>query len=235
MNTYAVLIFIAGIVAMDTTSGPQVLISEPIVSCSLLGFLFGIPETGLTMGALFQLLWLGYMPLGAARLTDGNMGAYISTAGLFTAGRIFGLHDDIMKAVVIPAMLYSIIVGYIGLRVTQSIRKLNGIRNDKMRQVLETGEEVSIKWYHVKGIGSSLVRGMIMGVILIPLGACLFGIITVLPLQVIHALMRSSFLIWGAVFASGIIFFWNRGIERYFLIGSIGGILWILFLLLGKG
>ncbi len=58
METYLVLFLLAGIVAMDTTSGPQILLSEPLVSCSALGLLFGNPETGLMLGTFFQLVLL---------------------------------------------------------------------------------------------------------------------------------------------------------------------------------
>ena len=100
MEVAAALIFVAGMVAMDTSSGPQCLISEPVVSCTILGILFGVPETGLKMGVLFQLLWLGYMPLGAARLADGNMGSFIAVASLISASVIYGFADTEFQAAV---------------------------------------------------------------------------------------------------------------------------------------
>ncbi len=54
MEITLVLILMGGIVALDTTSGPQMLISEPIVTCSTLGLLFGRFETGLIMGMFFE-------------------------------------------------------------------------------------------------------------------------------------------------------------------------------------
>lgn len=92
MGLYPVLILWGGIVALDTTSGPQLMISEPIVSCSLLGVIFGAPETGLMLGILFQLLWLGYLPLGGTLFTDNSMAAYISTASVFAASQFFRLY-----------------------------------------------------------------------------------------------------------------------------------------------
>ncbi|MCE5251001.1 PTS sugar transporter subunit IIC [bacterium] len=235
MDTFAILVLFAGIVAMDTTSGPQLLISEPVVSCSLAGFIFGMPEAGLKMGILFQLFWLGYMPLGAARLTDGNMAAFISSASLLWASRISGPESRILESGIIPAVLFSILVGFIGLHMTQGVRKLNGIRNDATRQRLENGEPASITCTHFRGIGSSFIRGMFMGIVLIPSGAAVFGTIRFLPPKAVDALVRASFLIWGAVFASAIIFFWFKGIKRYFILGSVCGILWIMYLVLQKG
>ena len=89
MEVYLLIALLAGIVSMDTTSGPQFLISEPIVSCPIIGFLLGAQETGLTMGIFFQLLWLGYLPLGTVHFIDSNMADFISTASLISAERFF--------------------------------------------------------------------------------------------------------------------------------------------------
>ena len=234
MEILAVLILMAGIISMDTTSGPQVLISEPVVSCSLLGIIFGIPETGLKIGILYQLLWLGYMPLGAVRLSDGNMAAFISTAGLFTASRIFGIDGNAMKAAVIPSMLYAVIVAYIGLRLTHSVRKLNGKRNDRCRSHLEKKEMFSITKCHLRGIGISFLRGIVMAVVLIPVGTLIIRFIWMMPSIMISILAYSSLFIWGSVSASAIVFFWLKGRQRTLLLGSVGGIIWMLFFVLQK-
>ena len=126
MQTYLVLIVLAGIVAMDTTSGPQVLISEPVVSCSALGLLFGRPEAGLLVGIFFQLLWLGDMPLGAARLTDSKMAAFIAASSLLTAAGIFNFTEETVIAAVFPALFFGLIAGVIGLRLTTLLRNING-------------------------------------------------------------------------------------------------------------
>ena len=155
METYLVLILLAGIVAMDTTSGPQLLISEPIISCLIIGILFGKPQTGFMLGMFFQLLWLGYMPLGAVSFIDGNMAALISTASLFTAEKVFEFTETLSKAAVIPAMFYAVLVGITGLYLTRIIRKRNSRRSEKLILRLETGEIPSITMWHFAGVGSS--------------------------------------------------------------------------------
>ena len=232
METYAVILVAAGLIAMDTTGGPQMLISEPVVSCSMIGLLFGKPELGLGTGVLFQLLWLGYMPLGATRLIDGNMAAFISTAGLFSASRIFGLDDGLIKAAIIPAMLFGVVTGIIGLHATQAVRRINGRRNESFRLQLGAGDTVSVAKTHVTGICSSFIRGVLMAVVLVPVGALLFGSLRFLPQQAADIMSHASLFVWGVVSASAIVFFKLKEKRRYIVLGSIGGLLWTLFRIL---
>ncbi len=234
MEIPAVLILIAGIVAMDTTSGPQILISEPVVSCSILGILFGIPESGLMIGVLYQLLWLGYMPLGATRLADGNMAAFISTGALFTASGIFEFTGSVMDAAIIPSMLFAVCVAYLGLHLTYRVRKLNGKRNDKYRSHIEKGENLSVAGYHLLGIGTSVLRGILMALVLVPAGALMIGMVRFMPSKLISAMEYSSLIIWGSVSASALVFFWLKGKQKILLLGSFGGLIWMLFFILQK-
>ncbi|MBN1293379.1 MAG: PTS sugar transporter subunit IIC [Candidatus Latescibacteria bacterium] len=228
MEAAALLLFVAGIVAMDTSSGPQCLISEPVVSCTILGILFGNPEMGLKMGVLFQLLWLGYMPLGAVRLTDGNMGAFIAVASMLSASVLFGFGSDQLLAAEVPSMLYAVLVAHIGMLMTTGLRKLNRIRNDTVRAQLAGGETVSITSTQLKGIASSFIRGLLMAVFLIPAGILLIGFIRYIPPAALTALVFTSLLIWGTVAASAMIFFWLKGRKRNLILGSIGGFVWML-------
>jgi len=234
METGIILLVAAGVIAMDTTSGPQFLLSEPVVSCAVLGVLFHRPEFGLWLGILFQLLWLGYLPLGAARLSDGNMAAFIATASLFLAQRLFAIDTVILKAAVIPALFFGIAVGAIGLHLTQFTRKMNGKRNDVLRSRLAAGTDVSPARTHCIGIGSSFLRGVIMALVLVPVGTVLLGCIRFLSAQMATVMSTASLLIWGTVSASAVLFFWRRERRRYFVLGSLGGIVWILFLMFQK-
>ncbi|MDZ7376332.1 MAG: PTS sugar transporter subunit IIC, partial [candidate division KSB1 bacterium] len=56
--TLLLVSFIGGIVAMDTAAAWQIMISQPVVACPLLGWLLGDVELGLTIGILLELPWL---------------------------------------------------------------------------------------------------------------------------------------------------------------------------------
>lgn len=75
-----------GIVALDTTAAFQVLISQPLVSCTVIGFFLGNPSLGLSIGILLELPWLLEIPAGSARFSESNLGATIAAAiAIFSA------------------------------------------------------------------------------------------------------------------------------------------------------
>ena len=214
MEIYPVLILMAGIVAMDTTPGPQILISEPVVSCTALGLLFGNPEMGLMLGIFFQFLWLGYLPLGAVQFTDNNMAAFIATASLFNAFRLYGFESIHQNAAIIPAMLYSVLIGVIGLHLRNFQRRLNGIRSDKLKARLKKGENLTVKWSLFAGVGTAFIKGSLMALLFIPVGVMLCGTVRYMPPTLLEGMSYASMIIWGAVSASAILFFYTKGRPR---------------------
>lgn len=232
METYLVLLLLAGIVAMDTTSGPQILLSEPIVSCSAVGLLFGNLETGIMLGILFQLLWLGYLPLGGFAFTDNNMAACISTASLFSAVEFFGLEGITLKAALIPVMLSGVFISVIGLHIGNIERRINDKRSDKLLSSLERGEKASIKRGIFAGISTSFLKGVLMALIFVPIGTLICGVVHYLPSSLIDSMSLASFMIWGTVSASAVLFYSKKGKPFFLLLGSIGGFLCILFIMI---
>ncbi|MCI0433497.1 MAG: PTS sugar transporter subunit IIC [Gemmatimonadetes bacterium] len=65
-----VLFLAGGIVGLDATSLPQIMISRPIVAGALMGWLLGIPVEGAAIGAIYELFHLGILPIGAARYPE---------------------------------------------------------------------------------------------------------------------------------------------------------------------
>jgi mannose/fructose/N-acetylgalactosamine-specific phosphotransferase system component IIC len=231
VGIYPVLILLGGIVAADTTSGPQILISEPIVVCSMLGMLFGFPETGILIGIVYQLLWLGYLPLGGTVFTDSNMAAFVSTASLFAASDMFNLSGAAMKAAFIPAMLFSVIVGYTGLRLHVYEQHINGRRNDALLSRLESGKLPSITRLHLSGIVTAFLKGAFMTAVFIPAGTLLCGMVSYLPDSFFEGMSNASMMITGTVTASAILFYRTKGKNKSLIFGAIGGFAWIMLIL----
>ena len=228
MGIYPVLILMAGIVSMDTTSGPQFLVSEPIVSCSVLGLLFGLPETGLLLGIMFQLLWLGYLPLGGTLFTDNNIAAYISTASLFTASEFFSFEGVVLKAAIIPAMFLTVGISIIGLHIQNFEQRMNGKRSDILFSYFARGEKLSIKLWHSAGIFTAFLKGVFMAVIFIPIGTILCGMVHYMPFTVLERISSASLMILGSATASAIMFFWTKSKTNFLILGLIGGFTWVL-------
>ena len=69
-----------GMVALDTTAVLQVLISHPLVSCSVVGFLLGNFKIAFMIGVVLELIWLNELPVGAAPFSEGNIGATVAAS-----------------------------------------------------------------------------------------------------------------------------------------------------------
>ena len=75
-----------GFVALDTTAAMQILISRPLVSCSVVGLLLGSFAPGFIIGLMFELIYLDELPVGGALFNEGNLAVPLSAlAGLLTS------------------------------------------------------------------------------------------------------------------------------------------------------
>lgn len=74
----AVLVW--GIVAsLDLVSGPQLLLSRPLVAGTVAGLLLGDPLAGLAVGAVLEMFALELVPIGATRYPDFSLAAVVGT------------------------------------------------------------------------------------------------------------------------------------------------------------
>ncbi len=229
METWAAIAILGGVVAMDTTSGPQMMISEPLVSSALIGFLFGDPIAGIAIGVVFQLLWLDYMPLGAVRFTDHNMASLIATASLLSAEKWYGMGGGMVRAGVIPAFLFGILVGWLGLQVTSALWRWNDRRSVALLAKAREGTFSGVVRVHSMGLGAAFLKGVAMTVLFVPVGMELCGLVRHVPAEVRNAFALGSIMIFGTVAASAVHFFWvNERARRPLALGAIGGIVWLI-------
>jgi len=63
---------LGGIVALDGTAAGQFMVSRPLVSATLAGWLLGEPALGLAAGLVMELLFLPVLPVGGARFPEGG-------------------------------------------------------------------------------------------------------------------------------------------------------------------
>lgn len=77
--------------ALDGSSFGQVLVSRPLVSGVLTGFLLGEPVTGLLVGAILEAVHLVDFPVGAVRLPEPGPGAVPAVAAAGLLGGAGGL------------------------------------------------------------------------------------------------------------------------------------------------
>ncbi len=229
MEVWAAVALLGGFVAMDTTNGPQVMVSEPIVSSAIIGFLFGDPAAGIAIGVLFQLLWFDYMPLGAVRFTDHNMASLIATASLLAAEKWYGMTGGLIRAGIIPAILFGVLVGWLGLQATSALWRWNDHRGETLVAKVRDGVFSGIVSAQITGLGAAFLKGVVMTVLFVPAGMAICGLIRHAPSVMLDALALGSVLIFGTVAASAAHFFWvNERARRPLALGAIGGIVWLI-------
>jgi len=109
------------LLVLDTTVAFQFLISQPLISCTLLGWFLGDIQLGVQVGMYLQLLWLSSMPVGASIVPEGNIAAIVITAIVIR----YNSHYENFNIVLIFGLLYGIVVSYLGGELVVFFRKTN--------------------------------------------------------------------------------------------------------------
>jgi len=164
---------IISILSLDITIAFQVLISSPIFSCTILGWLLGDIRLGIELGFIFQLLWLGKIPAGAFIVPEGNIASMVAVV-LIILNRGNGWENTTLVVVFLEAIL----VSYLGSVLTLYYRKFNvQILNLMVREV----EKIHLNILVLLELGSMLIYSIAVFLLAY---LVLWGSIQVLPVLV---------------------------------------------------
>lgn len=119
--SYITTSLVIGFLALDTTVAFQVLVSQPLFACPILGWFLGDLEMGFEIGLLMQLLWLSSIPVGASKFPEGNMASMVTCAIA-----IYFKNLGYPNAILTIAFVVGIVISYIGAMLTVMDRKING-------------------------------------------------------------------------------------------------------------
>lgn len=114
-STWLLLVGAGAVLGMDAVSWPQVMISRPLVSATIGGWMAGSPASGLLVGAVLELYSLRHAPLGAARYPDTG------PAGL-VAGSAFAASGGTSAGGFLVALVIGWGLGWVGA-VTEHVRR----------------------------------------------------------------------------------------------------------------
>lgn len=96
---------LGGIISLDATAFPQVMISRPLVAGVLTGVLFGRPAEGLAIGFLVELFSLIILPVGASTYPDSGT-ATVAATSAYLAATPPGLSAGSLLLVLVFALLW---------------------------------------------------------------------------------------------------------------------------------
>lgn len=118
VTTWLALVALGGLFAVDAVSWPQVMVSRPLVSGTVGGWVLGDPAAGFLVGSLLELLSLRFPPFGATRYPDAGPAGLVAGAAYAGAG-------GTELAALVAALLAGWAVGWIGSVSVHWRRKLN--------------------------------------------------------------------------------------------------------------
>jgi len=133
---------------LDRTAFFQLMISRPVVAAPLTGWLLGAPETGLLVGALLELLWLGRLPMGAVIPPDDTQ---VAVGGTFLA-IVFGEMTDDRLAITLMAVLLALPLGNVGAQFDHWARKANAKLSRLALASVSLGDDSRIERLHLLGL-----------------------------------------------------------------------------------
>lgn len=108
--------FLGGVLALDATSAGQFMVSRPLVSGALAGWVLGDAATGLIVGALLELYLLVSFPSGGARFPEGPTATVVAVAAAAAGGP---------GAIPLGAAI-GLVWGQVGGASISLLRKING-------------------------------------------------------------------------------------------------------------
>jgi mannose/fructose/N-acetylgalactosamine-specific phosphotransferase system component IIC len=146
----AALVLWGVVVALDLVSGPQALLSRPVVAGTVAGLIAGDLEAGLRVGMLLELFALDVLPVGASRYPDygpATVAAVAVVAGLPWQERL-GL-----------AMLLALPLAFIGGLAMQWLRHANARAMQERVAALAAADRRAIAALHYGGLLRDALRG----------------------------------------------------------------------------
>ncbi|MGH7481020.1 MAG: PTS sugar transporter subunit IIC [Longimicrobiales bacterium] len=148
---WLVVLLWGGIVGLDATSFPQVMISRPLPAAALLGALIGEPLAGALIGGLVEVFSLSSLPMGAARYPESGTAAVAAT----------GAYAVVATGVVPPLVLLAVVFALGWERVTGgSVAVLRRV-NERIAAVDPEQREVGAAWVtrrHLLALGLDFGR-----------------------------------------------------------------------------
>jgi len=107
------------LLALDTNLILMVFVSQPLISCTITGWLLGDTLSGMHFGFLMQMLWLGNMPFGGSSVPAGNLA---SMTGTMIYISLMTLFPGMQHSLIILTFFYVVLVSGLGSKLVIRIR-----------------------------------------------------------------------------------------------------------------
>lgn len=209
-----------GVVSADTTAALQIMISQPLISCSVVGLILGNFPLGFTIGILLELVWLHEIPAGTARFSEGNVGATVAAALAIITTQKTG---RVIPAVAV-SLLVAIVVSMLAGRLVIWMRTMNNRLYDEVINAPNVSIR-QVEWAHTKGIILAFSLGFFTtGISILALAPILMPrVISFIPASMDRVLEPISVAFLGV--GCGVLLFLFKEHRMWWLVfvGLVGG------------
>ncbi len=114
MNQIVVTSLLGGVLAIDNRSSLRLMISQPLCGGFLTGLILGAPAEGFFAGAIFQMIFLGYVSLRGEHTLDLPLGGVVCAALYILTNRELGGHTAVDGIIFFWSFLLAIVVSGLG-------------------------------------------------------------------------------------------------------------------------
>ncbi len=216
-----------GIVAVDTEAAWLLMVSQPLVACTVAGIILGNPGAGLTVGLLLQLPYLAEVPVGGARVSFSSLSTFVA-AILFV--RVSQAHPGAHNLALFGSLVFGIVLSAVCVPARTVLRQVNLLFVRQAEKSLAPGRVERLTFYTVAGVLSAFVFGCLFSMLFFVVGrAGLDAAISGIGTRLEAALAFTQPVLLGAGIAVVVRLFVRKKTVGTAVVGAIAGAL-ILYL-----
>lgn len=205
IGTLLLLSILSAICSSDITMFGQFMISRPIFSGALFGYILGDLYLGLWLGMIIEMLWINELPMGTAIPVDLTMMTILAV--VWTGSNFKGV-----QAAGIFALILAIPFAYLYREVDVAGRLFNTKIMHWVETKIEQGKENSITLAMVYGLLLFMLRATICYFVFFILGGLIYRqVYAFLPVEIIFCLKKAWFYL--PVFGFGVVLYNFRNIR----------------------
>lgn len=208
------------VVGLDLITGPQVMLTRPIVAAPVAGWIAGDPTVGMFVGVIMEMYALEILPFGAARYPDYGLGAVVAVFIAAGAPHVLGIGISLFVGLAIA------VAGEQGIQV---VRRLNSSDLRRHQAEVEEGDWGTIVRLHSRGIARDVMRSFVLIVAGLSIGMLVRRLPPISVEMAVAATSVATGVAVATVFVSGLrLGGGGPRFQHWFAVGLAAGVVWVV-------
>jgi mannose/fructose/N-acetylgalactosamine-specific phosphotransferase system component IIC len=213
---------LSGLLGLDATAALQVMVSRPLVVGGVVGWLMGDVATGLTVGSLVEMLWIGGVPVGSLVPPDGTQAATFAAVAVIRL-KAASAFPGAAEAAGALGVIAAVAVGGLGARAEIIQRRMMAGLSRLAEREVDAGDPAALGRILLGALGLAWLRGALVCAASLAVGLPLLGsLLGHLPSEAVKALDWCFWLFWLLGLAVVADHFWERRALKHVAVGALG-------------